>query len=83
MAIDLAHALLTDEMSVDEARRAYAEDTIAKMNGETPPRTESFQFELPEGPQVDRDEATIQNGEVVSEEAEETETPTETPTERG
>ena len=68
VAINLAHALLTDEMSVDEARRAYAQDVIAKMNGETPPRTEAFQFELPDGPQADHGEAIIQDGEIVMDE---------------
>lgn len=68
LAINLADAVITDEMSVKEARRAYAQDVIAKMNGETPPRTQGFQFELPEGSQADRDEAIIQDGEIVLDE---------------
>ncbi|WP_424016355.1 hypothetical protein ACOZ4N_01080 (plasmid) [Halorientalis pallida] len=80
LAINLAHELLTDQLSVDEARRAYAQAVIAKMNGQTPPRTESFQFDLPQGPQVDRGEAIIQNGEIVMDQGEETETQTQTPT---
>lgn len=65
LAINLTHELVTTDMSVEDARRAYAEDAMAyKMENEEPPRTQGLQFELPEGDQRDPDVEIIQNGEI-------------------
>ena len=64
LSINLAHDIITGEKSVKEARRAYGKKVIQYANGETPPYTESLQFEPPEGRQVDHGVSIIQNGEV-------------------
>lgn len=69
LALNLANDIVTDEKSVEEARRAYAEDVIRKMNGESPEYTQGLQFELPEGNQRDPDVAIIEDGEVVMDQA--------------
>ena len=66
LAINLTHELVTTEMTVEDARRAYAEDAMAyKMENEEPPRTQGLQFELPEGDQRDPDVEIIRDGEIV------------------
>lgn len=65
LAVNLTHELVHTDMTVDEARRAYAEDAMAyKMEGEKPPRTQGLQFDLPEGDQRDPDTEIIQDGEI-------------------
>lgn len=65
LAVNLVHELVTTDMGVDEARRAYAEDAIAfNMENEEPPRTQGLQFELPDGDQRDPDTAVVQDGEI-------------------
>ena len=49
LAINLAHDVVTGQRSVEEARQFYADTMQAVMNGETPPYTQAFQFELPSG----------------------------------
>ena len=59
LAINLAHDIITDQKSVEEARQAYGEIVQRKMDGESPSYTQDFQFELPEGDQRDPDVTTI------------------------
>ena len=49
LAINLAHDIVTGQRTVEEARQFYADTIQAVMNGETPPYTQGFQFELPTG----------------------------------
>lgn len=49
LAINLAHDVVTGQRTVEEARQFYADTIQAVMNGETPPYTQGFQFELPTG----------------------------------
>lgn len=87
LALNLAHDIVTEEKTVKQARRAYGEKVLAFQNGESPPYTQGFQFELPEGPQRDRGVRIIHNGEVQLREDATNETPSdggkETPTDRG
>lgn len=64
LAVNLTDELVTTEMGVEEARRTYAEDAIAFSEGEKPPRTQEFQFELPDGDQRDPDVEIVQDGEI-------------------
>lgn len=60
LAINLAHDVVTGQRTVEEARQFYAETIEAVMNGETPPYTQGFQFELPSGT-PDPDQPAQQN----------------------
>lgn len=64
LAINLTYELVNSDMTVEDARRAYAEDAMAFMDGEEPPRTQELQFDLPEGDQRDPDVTVIQDGEI-------------------
>lgn len=47
VAINLAHDIITGRRSVAEARREYTRLYKAYQDGEKPPYTQAFQFELP------------------------------------
>lgn len=59
LAINLAHDIVTEQTSVEEARREYAETMQRMMAGESPSTVQGFQFDLPEGDQRDPDEALM------------------------
>jgi hypothetical protein len=59
VAINLAHDIVTGKRSVEEAREEYTRLYKAYKDGEKPPYTESFQFDLPKGDTKDRDTATL------------------------
>ena len=55
LAVNLAHEVVTDRRTVEEAREAYAKILAKGKAGGSPEYMESFQFEVPEGAQGDRD----------------------------
>jgi len=59
LALNLAHDILTDEKSVEEARQAYTEIFARKEAGGQPDYIQDLQFDLPEGDQRDPDEKTV------------------------
>lgn len=59
LALNLAHEVITDEQSVDEARQIYAETIAKKQAGGSPAYTQGFQFDLPQGDQRDPDETIL------------------------
>jgi hypothetical protein len=63
VAINLAHDIITRKRTVDEAREEYGRLYQAYKNGEKPPYTQAFQFDLPRGGTQDRDKATIKQAE--------------------
>lgn len=83
LSINLAHDVIIGQKTVEEARRAYGEMVIRKMNGESPAYTQGFQFELPGGNQRDPGVTIIENGEVDLQGDSDAGTDTETTTEQG
>ena len=69
LAINLAHELAFTGMSVEEARRAYAENAMAFMNGEEPDWTQDFQFDMPLDEERDPDTTVIHDGEIEMDQA--------------
>lgn len=59
VAINLAHDIITDKKTVEEAREEYSRLYKAFQNGEKPPYTQAFQFELPQGDTKDLDTAIL------------------------
>ena len=59
LALNLAHDVITDETSVDEARQKYATTMIKVEMGEEPEYTKELQFDLPSGDERDPDETII------------------------
>ena len=59
LAINLAHDIITDELTVAEARDAYAAAIIEANEGNTPDIMKSFNFILPLGDTNDPDITTI------------------------
>lgn len=59
LTINLAHDVVTDEKTVDEARQAFAEIAIKAEMGMEPDYTQGFQFDRPRGDQGDPDTVTI------------------------
>lgn len=59
VAINLAHDIITGERTVSEARQEYSRLYQAFQNGEKPPYTQSFQFELPSQSTADKDIAIV------------------------
>lgn len=55
LAVNLAHEIVTDQKTVEEAREAYAKIMAKGKAAGSPDYMESFQFEVPEGGQGDRD----------------------------
>lgn len=47
VAVNLAHDIVTGKRSVEQAREEYGRLYEAFQNGEKPPYTQAFQFELP------------------------------------
>ena len=59
LAINLAHDIVTERKSIEEARREYAETMQRMMAGQSPAYVQGLQFDLPEGNQRDPDEAIM------------------------
>jgi hypothetical protein len=59
VAINLANDIIKGKYSVDEARAEYTKLYQAYQNGEHPPYTKSFQFEVPKGGTADPDVKTL------------------------
>ena len=59
VAINLAHDIVTGKRSVQEARDEYTRLYTAYKQGEHPPYTTGFQFELPHGETGDPDRPTV------------------------
>lgn len=59
LAINLAHDIVLDRKSVDEARQEYATTALEAMMGGSPEYTQGFQFALPTGDQRDPDETIV------------------------
>ena len=59
LALNLAHDIITDDKSVEEARQAYGEMIQQKMAGETPDYMTGFAFPMSEGDTTDPDVTTI------------------------
>lgn len=55
LALNLAHDIITDKTTVEQAREDYAKINAKLMAGGTPEATQRFQFPLPEGDQRDPD----------------------------
>lgn len=64
LALNLANDIVTDEKTVEEARRAYAETVIQYESGQQPEYTQGLQFEVPQEDVGDPDVAVIENGRV-------------------
>lgn len=60
LALNLAHDIVTDKRSVEEARKMYAENIRAFMQKQPGPYMQDFQFTLPTGNTADPDETVIQ-----------------------
>ena len=59
LALNLAHDIINDERSVEEAREFYAQTIKAVMSGEQPEYTQGFTFEPPQQDVTNPDEAVI------------------------
>ena len=59
LALNLAHDIINDERSVEEAREFYAETIKKVMAGEQPEYTQGFTFEPPQQDVTNPDEAVI------------------------
>lgn len=59
LALNLAHDIITDDKTVDEAREAYARTAVKAMMGADPDYTTDFQFANPAGDQRDPDETIV------------------------
>jgi hypothetical protein len=59
VAINLAHDIVTGKRTVKEARKKYTELYQAFQDGEKPPYTQGFQFELPQNNTGDPDVKTL------------------------
>jgi len=59
VAVNLAHEIVIGKRSVQEARQEYTKLYQAHKNGEHPPYTTSFQFEVPKGGTADPDVKTM------------------------
>lgn len=59
LALNLAHDIITDETSVDDARQEYAMTAVKQMMGGSPDYTQGLQFPIPEDKQRDPDETIV------------------------
>lgn len=59
VAVNLAHDIVTGEKTVDEARDEYTYLYKAFQDGQEPPYTQIFQFDLPKGNTQDEDVETL------------------------
>jgi hypothetical protein len=59
LALNLAHDIITDKRTVEDARNAYAENIKALMNKQPGPYMEKLQFEVPSGDTADPDQSLI------------------------
>jgi hypothetical protein len=59
LALNLANDIVTEKLSVDEARKTYAETAGAAMQGEMRPYTQKLQFKVPEGDTGDPDKPAM------------------------
>ncbi len=59
LTLNLMHDIVTEQTSVEEARKTYAENLAAYTMGRSAPYAEHFQFAVPEGGTEDPDESMI------------------------
>ena len=59
LALNLAHDIITDKVSVDQARETYAETAAAAMQGEMRPYVQGLQFTAPKGDTADPDKPAM------------------------
>jgi hypothetical protein len=59
VAVNLAHDILTQKRTIEEARSEYTRLDDAYKRGEKPPYTQNSQFELPTDNTQDRDVSTL------------------------
>jgi hypothetical protein len=59
LALNLMHDIVTDRLTVEQARRQYGESMAAFMVNRPAPYTERLQFQVPHGETGDRDESVI------------------------
>ena len=69
LAINLTYELAFTSMTVEEARRAYAEDATAFMNGDEPDRTQDFQFQEPLDEERDPDTTVVHDDGIEQDQA--------------
>lgn len=60
LALNLAHDIITDTRTVDDARKAYADNIKSFMNDNPGPYMQKFQFRLPAGDTADPDKTVIE-----------------------
>jgi hypothetical protein len=59
LTLNLLNDIVTGRMTVDEARKRYAEEASAHMMNRPAPYTEKLVFQIPQGSTADLDEAMI------------------------
>jgi hypothetical protein len=59
LALNLAHDIVADKLSVDEARKTYAETAGAAMQGEMRPYVQGLQFKVAKGDTGDTDKPAM------------------------
>jgi hypothetical protein len=62
----LMHGIVTDRLSVDEARKQYGEIMAALMMNRPASYAQSLQFQVPHGETGDRDESVIGGSDAAS-----------------
>ena len=60
LALNLAHDIITDKRTVEEARRFYADAVAASMRGEKPPYMQKLQFQPARGSAGDPDKPAME-----------------------
>lgn len=55
LALNLAHDIITDRLSVEEARKMYAETAAAALQGKMHPYVQGLQFDIPKDETGDPD----------------------------
>jgi hypothetical protein len=59
ITLNLMHEIATGKLSVEEARKTFAENIAAYVTGRPAPYVEQFRFEIPQGGTEDPDETII------------------------
>ena len=59
LALNLAHDIITDKLSVEEARKMYAETAAAAMQGKMHPYVQGLQFNIAKGDTADPDKPAM------------------------
>jgi hypothetical protein len=62
LALNLAHDIITDKRTVEDARKAYAEKIKGHMKGQSDPYMEKLLFQVPKGDTGDPDVSVIKEG---------------------